>query len=118
MTTEQEHFLRAKPADTPGLSTEPLETRFPGALTDVQPQPRRKPTITRNVVTAEPPVSAGAIRGRALRSVTLRMNPSLVRALRRAASERSLDFVEPFTQQAIAESALARWLQDEGYRLD
>jgi hypothetical protein len=46
------------------------------------------------------------------------MNPTLVRTLRRAASERSLDFVEPFTQQAIAEAALAQWLQGAGYHLD
>ena len=61
---------------------------------------------------------APVARGMALQSVTLRLNPQIARALRRAACERALDYVEPFTQQAIAETALLRWLTDEGYAIE
>ena len=60
---------------------------------------------------------APVARGMALQSVTLRLNPQIARALRRAACERALDYVEPFTQQVIAEAALLRWLSDEGYAI-
>ena len=61
---------------------------------------------------------APVARGVALQSVTLRLNPQIARTLRRAASERAVNYVEPFTQQAIAETALLRWLTDEGYTFD
>ncbi len=48
-------------------------------------------------------------------SVTLRLPLPLVQSLRRAAAERSLDYAEPFTQQAIVESALSEWLRSAGY---
>ena len=69
---------------------------------------------TRTMAARQP---APVARGMALQSVTLRLNPQIVRALRRAASERALDYVEPYTQQAIAETALLRWLTDEGYAI-
>lgn len=47
--------------------------------------------------------------------MTLRLPLPLVYSLRRAAAERSLDYVEPFTQQAIVESALSEWLRSAGY---
>lgn len=58
--------------------------------------------------------SVTAKRGLALHSVTLRLSPAVVRALRRAAAERSLDYVEPFSQQAIVEAALREWLARNG----
>ena len=48
--------------------------------------------------------------------VTLRLPLPLVRALRRAAAERSLDYDQPYTQQAIVESALDHWLRSAGYQ--
>ena len=48
-------------------------------------------------------------------SVTLRLPLALVHVLRRAAAERSLEYAEPFTQQAIVESALLEWLRSAGY---
>lgn len=46
-----------------------------------------------------------------LRSVTLRLRASTAEALRRVSIQRSLDYIEPFTQQAIVETALTAWLQ-------
>jgi hypothetical protein len=40
-----------------------------------------------------------------------------VRALRRAAAERSLDYKEPYSQQAIVEAALREWLTRNGIAL-
>jgi hypothetical protein len=39
-------------------------------------------------------------------------------ALRNESIKRSLDYVEPFSQQAIVETALRSWLNGQGYRLD
>ena len=50
-----------------------------------------------------------------LRSVTLRLRASTAEALRRASIQRSLDYIEPFSQQAIVEAALHRWLEDSGF---
>jgi len=50
-----------------------------------------------------------------LRSVTLRLRASLADALRRASIQRSLDYVEPFSQQAIVETAVCDWLRNAGY---
>ena len=49
-----------------------------------------------------------------LRSVTLRLTPDVAEHLRRASIKRSLDYEEPFTQQAITESALRDWLASHG----
>jgi len=48
-----------------------------------------------------------------LRSVTLRLPWSLADALRRTSIHRSLNYVEPYSQQAIAEAALREWLVRE-----
>lgn len=50
-----------------------------------------------------------------MQSVTLRLAQPIAHALRRAAIERSLDYREPFTQQAIAETALNEWLLHNGH---
>ena len=59
--------------------------------------------------------NTSAVRGQAKQSLTVCLSPRIVHALRRAASERSLDYVEPYTQQAIAEAGLTFWLRREGY---
>ena len=56
-----------------------------------------------------------SVRGQARQSVTVRLSPVVVRALRRAAAQRTLDYREPYTQQAIAEAGLMLWLRREGY---
>jgi hypothetical protein len=48
-------------------------------------------------------------------SVTLRLSAPIARTLRHAAIQRSLDYKEPYTQQAIAEAALSAWLERNGY---
>lgn len=47
--------------------------------------------------------------------VTFRWRPSLVRALKKASAERSLDYVEPYSQQDIVAEALSAWLEEHGY---
>lgn len=49
-----------------------------------------------------------------LRSVTLRLRTSVAEALRRESIKHSLDYVEPFSQQAIVETAVRTWLQAHG----
>ena len=53
-----------------------------------------------------------------LRSVTLRLRASVADALRRESIKRSLDYIEPFSQQAIVEAAVSSWLRSQGYRFD
>ncbi len=53
-----------------------------------------------------------------LRSVTLRLRASVADALRRASIQRSLDYVEPFSQQAIVETAVGDWLRNAGHWAD
>lgn len=53
-----------------------------------------------------------------LRSVTLRFRASVADALRRESIKRSMDYIEPFSQQAIVEAAVSSWLRDQGYRFD
>ena len=77
-------------------------------------QARARMHETRGIAVQQP---ATKTRGVPLQSVTLRLNPEVARALRRAASERAVDYVEPFTQQAISETALQRWLTSEGYTI-
>ncbi|MFH1417343.1 MAG: hypothetical protein ABII12_03545 [Planctomycetota bacterium] len=62
-----------------------------------------------------PQIRLPSRRGQALQSVSLRFHPGVVRALRKAAGERSVDYEEPFTQQGIAEEAITRWLEGKGY---
>ena len=97
---------KAKRANRRGDATAPGNTARSVAHPDEQVRKTR-------IMTAQK--LAPVARGMALQSVTLRLNPQIARALRRAACERALDYVEPFTQQAIAETALLRWLSDEGY---
>ena len=51
-------------------------------------------------------------------SVTLRLREPIARNLRRASIERSLDYREPYTQQAIADAALSLWLERNGYKTE
>ncbi len=55
------------------------------------------------------------MRGEPLRSVTLRLDPQVADALRRASSQRAIEYQEPYTQQAIADAALRDWLCRAGY---
>lgn len=54
----------------------------------------------------------------AVQSVTLRLRQPIAQALRTASIERSLNYFEPFTQQAIVESALSTWLEQNGYDIE
>jgi len=75
---------------------------------------RREPTEQ----TRHSPAPVLCRRGQVLQSVSLRLRPEVARALRKAAAHRSVDYEEPFTQQGIAEQAIARWLEDRGFGLE
>ena len=75
-----------------------------------------EPRAGRQGVSHRPRVATGGSqRPEPLRSVTLRLHASTAEALRRASIQRSLDYIEPFSQQAIVEAALQRWLQHAGF---
>jgi hypothetical protein len=48
-------------------------------------------------------------------SLNTRVSPATKRALKKAAIERELDFIEPFSLQDIVDQAVADWLRKEGY---
>lgn len=58
------------------------------------------------------------LRVTARQSVSVRLSEPLARVLRRASMERSLDYIEPFSQQGIVEAALWDWFQSNGYDID
>ena len=123
LSSEQRSFLRGSDSDeterTANAKTKRGNRRReainPGNMTRSAGGRSERVHTPRNIVASQP---ASLARGMARRSVTLRLDPQVVRALRRAASERALDYVEPFTQQAIAETAVLRWLTDEGYDIE
>jgi len=74
-----------------------------------RPGPRRLDSPKRAAVPSKRPEP--------LRSVTLRLRASVADALRRASIQRSLDYIEPFSQQAIVETAVRDWLRNAGYSM-
>lgn len=77
--------------------------------------PRAAPaTLPRRTRSREQAAAVSSNRPEPLRSVTLRLRASTAEALRRVSMQRSLEYVEPFTQQAIVEAALTTWLQRNG----
>jgi len=56
-------------------------------------------------------------KGGATQSVTIRLSRSSALALRRVSIQRSLDYQEPYSQQAIVEAALTAWLTHNGYSI-
>ena len=114
LTRAQRAFLTVagEPGNTPVEATDesselPLESNRPRS--HVAPGPQRIFKISR--------VAVPSRRREPLRSVTLRLRASVADALRLESIKRSLDYVEPFSQQAIVEAALCAWLTDQGCRL-
>lgn len=112
LSREQKAFLAgveaagAAPAEAAGNPTLSAENnRLPLRVATRPPRPRR--------ATPSP-----ARRAYGLHSVTLRLSPELVQALRRTSAERSVEYLEPYTQQAIVEAALRDWLARTGSRHD
>lgn len=107
LTCEQQAFLN--PPDAYASSPASSEATLNGQG-DTTP-----PTRNRSQRHAVSPhrsraVSVPAKHGLALHSVTLRLSPDVVQSLRRASAERTLDYREPYSQQAIVEAALREWL--------
>ncbi len=122
LSAEQRRFLHG---GDPGESEETAKTKTKRGNRRPEPtpgpvacSPARNDGQGRSTRTGTTRQSASAIRGTGLKSVTLRLNPGIVRALRKAAAERTIDYVTPYTQQAIAETALIGWLTDEGYAIE
>ena len=114
LTAEQRAFLHADRDERPSLTTQ-TPAASPDATRVVKTP---KQTTSKHQPRKPEPRSQTCLpsrRGQVLQSVSLRLHPGIVRALRMAASERSVDYEEPFTQQGIAEEAITRWLEDQGY---
>ncbi len=115
LTRAQRAFLTV--AEGPGnMPTEAMDESLELPLDSEQPRPNvpsgpRKTTKNSRTV-------ASVRRPEPLRSVTLRLRASVADALRHESIKRSLDYVEPFSQQAIVETALRSWLTDQGCRLE
>ena len=118
LTADQDAFLRLP--ENSLVCDEEVRKRKVHRREESQPQPRptaralaprlqrkRSKRLTSRIQSREP-----------LRSVSLRLRTSVAEALRRASVERSLDYVEPFSQQSIVETALRNWLCCEGYLSD
>jgi len=117
LTAEQRAFLHADSSQLPCSSTQAPVSRPDASKVVKMPkqsmsthQPRRPEPSAQ--------VRLPSRRGQVLQSVSLRLQPGVVRALRKAAGERSVDYEEPFTQQGIAEDAITRWLENRGYSVE
>lgn len=102
-----------EPANTLADATEePSEPSLDSEHTPphIAPAPRRTAKTSRAIGPVRRPEP--------LRSVTLRFRASVADALRRESIKRSMDYIEPFSQQAIVEAAVSSWLRDQGYRFD
>ncbi len=61
--------------------------------------------------TREVPTSQG------LGTLTVRLHPALLNALRRAAVERRIAGEQPWSQQEIVQEALREWVEERGYEV-
>jgi len=117
LTVSQRAFMSLPDAATfePANGSEPTALVLPQpsdqadrhAVPAPRPVPRRLDSPKRAAVPSNRPAL--------LRSVTLRLRASVADALRRASIQRSLDYIEPFSQQAIVEMAVCEWLRNAGY---
>ena len=99
-------------SDRNGVTSEvpkPVSQPVVRSTSPPRPVPRRLREASRAAVPSHRPEP--------LRSVTLRLRMSVADALRRASIQRSLDYTEPYSQQAIVEEALRDWLANAGYAL-
>jgi len=87
------------------------------------PQPATMPRIAptslpRRTRNRDQAIATRFNRPEPLRSVTMRLRASTAETLRRVSMQRSLEYVEPFTQQAIVEVALTAWLRSNSFDSD
>jgi hypothetical protein len=117
LTEAQQAFLSPSEAARVGVD-HPAGPVRPRRLNDrdADVAVHRPRALTRSRQEASRRAPASPARPAPLHSVTLRLTPAVADALRRASIERSLDYVGPFTQQAIVEAALRTWLEGQGYR--
>jgi len=115
LTGAQQAFLAV--AEAPGnTQAEATEEPLEPSVHSERPQPHLAPAPRRIAKTSR---AIGPVRRpEPLRSVTLRLRASVADALRRESIKRSLDYIEPFSQQAIVEAAVCSWLRVQGCRLD
>ena len=84
-----------------------------------KPQIASKATVALKVPVSPKPRSElpASDEAEPLESLTVRIPRSLNTALRRHAAYRSIDRVEPHTQQAIVAAALQKWMDESGDRV-
>ncbi len=110
LTAEQEHFL----AGTPPPVQEALETppRPLASLVErMNPPAASRPTVMAIHQNGTPGFQT-------VRPITVRLRLQTAQAMRRACAQRSIDYVQPYTQQDIMEEALVGWLRSQGYLLE
>ena len=93
--------------------------KSPLSLSATPPTAAHAPAAERSlkVSTPEDQTPPGSRRAAPLAFVGLntRVSPATKRALKKAAMERELDLVEPFSLQDIVDEAVGEWLRKEGY---
>ena len=122
LTNEEKSFLfpsiqpAALPSDSEsnGRPTEPNRPRVRRAAKSTSHESPK----TRSSHLPSPSRKVKASRVTARQSVSVRLSEPLARVLRRASIERSLEYIEPFSQQGIVEAALSDWLRGNGYSID
>ncbi len=73
--------------------------------------------VTKKKRTKKKAPRAEAPASRGLETLTVRLDPALLDALRRAAVERRIAREQPWSQQEIVEEALREWVEGRGYEV-
>jgi len=115
LSAAQDAFLRVPENSVARDDEVPQKNDRPPERTQAQSFSTARATRPRLTRGGTAPLVSKTRRRESLRSVTLRLRTSVADALRRAAIERSLEYTEPFSQQAIVEAAVRNWLLREGY---
>lgn len=121
LTNEEKSFLFpslqpvASPSDSDG-NGRPTEPNLPRVRRAAKSTSHESPKTRSRL--PSPSRKEKALRVTARQSVSVRLSESLARVLRRTSMERSLEYIEPFSQQGIVEAALSDWLQSNGYSVN
>lgn len=116
LSDSERSFLSLPEFSVPTINGEKLQTSQSQPATSAQRPSAEKESPSRHRANHQHRFGTERTqRPEPLRSVTLRLRASTAAALRRASMQRSLDYIEPFSQQAIVEAALQRWLEDSGF---
>lgn len=117
LTASQRAFISLPDATAvePANESEPAMPVLSHPLREADKQVERAPRAGPRGLDGPRRAAITSNRPEPLRSVTLRLRASVADALRRASIQRSLDYIGPFSQQAIVETAVCDWLRNAGY---